>query len=140
MDLTDVGDGFQITEAIPLLDGSTMTTLVDADGNPVGTITRLDDGSTQASLPTVQDGGGGFDFSEILSKVTGFLDSAARSSQGVANEATRISRAIRGAAQGAGAGYNAPIDLKPWIIGAIAIGVGVGIAASAGSSARRRRS
>src|SRR5579871_5628791 len=96
-DLTDVGDGFQVTEAIPLIDGSTQTTLVDQNGNQVGTVTMLSDGTTQASLPTVQSSSGGsFDFSNVLSRVTGFLDSAASTAQGVANEATRVSRAVQG--------------------------------------------
>lgn len=137
-DLTDVGDGFQITEAIPLVDGSTQTTLVDQTGSPVGTITVRSDGTAQANLPQVQTSGGSFDFSNVLSRVTGILDSAAKTAQGVANEATRISRGIQGGAQGAQLGYNAPINLKPWVVGGIAIAVGVAIAASAASSSRRR--
>lgn len=113
--------GLAITDAVPLDDGGLSTTLVDANGNQVATITRLADGSATAD---VTDSGAGFDLSSIFGKVTGFLDSVAKAAKQTSDEATRISNAARGAATGAQTGYNLPTDLKPWLIGgAVLVGV-----------------
>ena len=130
-------DGFQISEIVPGDDGSFATSLLDESGQQVGTIRRLADGTTQASVPTVETDGG-YDWSKLLGKVTGFLETAASTAQGVANQATRISRGIQGATAGAKAGYTAPLDLKPWLIGGAVVAI-VAIAAASSSSSRRRR-
>lgn len=132
-------DGFQISDAVPIADGSFVTSLVDADGQQVGTVRLLPDGSTQASLPTVvQDGGGSYDWSALIGKVTGFLNNAAATAKGVADEATRISRGISGAAAGARTGYDAPIDWKPYAVAGAAVIVALAIVAGSSSSSRRR--
>jgi len=132
-------DGFRIAEAMPLEDGSFRTTLIDTDGNNVGTVTRLPDGTSTADVANLETGAGGFDWSNVLGKVTQFLDNVAASARQTSDEATRISRGITGAATGAQAGYNAPIDLKPWIIGAAAVAAALLIGKAMSSSSSRRR-
>lgn len=114
-------EGFQISEAVPLNDGSLMTTLVDQYGNTVGTVTRLSDGTTQASVDALPTDTGGFDWSGVLRGVTDFLDRVARSAQQTSDEVTRVSRGIQGAAAGAQAGYGAPLNWKPWAIAGAAV-------------------
>jgi hypothetical protein len=93
----------------------------------------LSDATITANVPAQGD------FSSILSKVTGFLDSAANTAKGVADESTRISRGIQGAAAGAKAGYNAPVNLGPYLLVGVGILV-VGIAAAAAHEHTTRRS
>jgi hypothetical protein len=132
MMLAQVGD-FQISEAVPVDGGGLRTTLVDQNGNNVGTVTRLADGTATASV----DDRGGFDWGGVLTKVTGFLDEVAKATRATSDEATRISRGIQGAATGAQAGYRAPIDWKPWAVAGGVVLVSVVVAVAASSKKRR---
>lgn len=135
----DLDDGFQISEILPGEDdGSLTTNLLDTDGNQVGTITRLADGTTQAAVAPITTDTGGYDVTSLLKKVTGFLDSAAGTAQGVANQATKLSRGIQGAATGAKAGYNLPVNWKTYALVGGTILVAVVAVASSSSSSRRR--
>ncbi len=128
-------DGFQISEVVPMDDGSLVTTLLDRDGYEVGTVRRLTDGTTQASVQNVEETPHGFDWSNVLGKVTSFLDDVAKAARETSDQAARLSHGIQGAATGAQAGYNAPLNWKPWAIA----GVAVAIAIAASSSSSRRR-
>lgn len=136
--LTNI-DGFQISEVTPVDDGSLVTTLFDATGNNVGTVRRLTDGTVTADVETLPSDTGGFDWSGILRRVTGFLDDVADNARKTADETTRISRGIKGAATGAQAAYNAPIDWKPYAIAGAAVVAAVAIAVAASGSSRRGR-
>jgi hypothetical protein len=139
---TTLDDGFQISEILPgESDGSLTTNLLDTDGNQVGTITRLSDGTTQAAVAPIATDTGGYDVSSLLKKVTGFLDNAASTAQGVANQATKLSRGIQGAATGAKAGYNLPVNWKTYAaVGGIGLVALVAIAAASSDNTARRRS
>jgi hypothetical protein len=119
-------DGLQVSDAVPMDDGSLTTTLIDANGQIVGTVTRLNDGTSTASVDpnTEDDGGQGINWQDTLGKVTGFLDNLAKQARATSDEAQRIANAARGAITGAQVGYRAPVDLKPILIGA---GVLVGV-------------
>lgn len=122
---------FQITDAVPLDDGSLTTQLVDDSGNVVATVTRMSDGTSTAD---VRSNAPAFDLSSIFGKVTGFLDAVAHGAQTVGNEAQRISNATRGAVTGARVGYNTPLNWTPVLIAAgVALVVGIAL------SPRRRR-
>jgi hypothetical protein len=123
----EIIDGLQVGDAIAQDDGSYVTTLVDQYGNQVGTVTRLVDGTAQASVQSFDVGGGeGFDWTSVLTKVTTFLDNVAKSAKQTSDEAQRLSNAAKGAIQGATIGYKAPLDLKPWLIfGGIVIAGGL---------------
>lgn len=135
----DIG-GYQITDAVPLNDGSGyMTSLVDSDGQVVATVTRTDDGAANAQLLDYSSDPG-TDWTSIFSKVTGFLDNVAKNAQQISNDATRVANAAKGAVTGAQIGYNGPIDWKPWLYaGGVVVGVLALNAAVGGSSRRRRR-
>lgn len=139
--MLDLDDGFQLADAVGYDDGSFVTSLIDQEGNNVGSITRLFDGTVTSTVPeTDYSGGSGFDFSKLLGKVTGFLDNVATTARSSADEATRISRGVQGAAAGAKAGYNAPVGYTPLLIAGAAILVAVvAVAAAAGSHSSRRR-
>lgn len=132
-------DGFQIAEAFPQSDGSLVTTLIDTDGNNVGTVRRLTDGTVTADMASLESGSGGFDWSTVLGKVTQFLDDVAVKTRQAADEATRISRGIKGAQTGAAAGYNAPLHWQPWAIGGVAVAAVLIVGAVVSSRPRRRR-
>jgi hypothetical protein len=127
-------DGFQLTDVATAGDGSYSTSLLDETGTVVATVTRLPSGLAQAS---VVDDGSASDWATVLSNVTGFLENVATGARRASDEVTRISNAARGAVTGAQVGYNAPIDLKPWII-AGGVVVAAGLLWSAASSSGRR--
>jgi hypothetical protein len=130
-------DGFQISDASPADDGSLSTNLIDDAGNVVGTVTRLSDGTATASVQNFATDSGGFDWSGVLGKVTSFLDNVANAAQTTGQEATRVSRAIKGGVTGAQVGYNAPLNWKPWAIGGAAV-LAVALIAASSQPSRRR--
>jgi len=137
----DLGSGFQISDAVPLDDGSLTTSLIDREGFVVGTVTRLPNGTATASVVPLESATGdtdGFAWEGILGKVTSFLDDVAKAARDASEQAQRISNAAKGAAAGAQAGYNAPVNWKPYAIGA-AVVLGLAAVAAVSSSSRRRR-
>lgn len=131
-------DGFQVSELVPLDDGSVRTDLFDTAGNVVGSVTRLGDGSGfTADVEPLDSDTGGFDWTATLKKVTDFLDTVADTTRQTADQTTRVSRAIKGAQAGAQAGYSAPLDWKPWAIAGVSLALLLGVAAAAHPSRRR---
>lgn len=132
-------DGLQIFDAnpVPMDDGSLSTRLVDASGAVVATVTRSANGISTASVDPALTTDSGFDLGKLLNQVTGFLDQVAAAAKQTSDQAQRVSNAVQGAATGARAGYNLPLDLKPWLI---AGGVVVGALIIAQAVRRPRRS
>lgn len=130
-------DGFQVADATVNDDGSVTTTLYDTDGNNVGTVTRLPDGTSSANVEPLASDTGGFDWAATIKNVTNFLNQVAAAQRAAADTTTRVSRAITSGVAGAQAGYNAPIDWRPWAIAGGAILV-VGLMVSNARPSRRR--
>lgn len=123
-------DDLQISDAIPLSDGSYSTDLVDSTGNVVATVTRLPDGTAQAD---VSSSSSGFDITGALKKASSFLDSVVNISKTAQSDVTRVQNAIKGAQ----VGFSAPTTATPYLIGA---GLLIAVIAIAHNSGRRSRS
>lgn len=85
------------------------TQLIDeASGRPIAVLQQTRTGT----MVSVQDRG-----SDMFSRLTGFLDSVAGKISDASTQVQKINNAARGAAAGAKAGYSAPTDWKPLLLG-----------------------
>lgn len=113
-------DDLQISDAIPLDDGSYSTDLVDTSGNVVATVTRLADGTSTADVSNTASSGG-FDIGGLLTKASTFLDNVAKGTQALNTDVKKVQNAITGAK----AGFTAPTTAMPYLIAGGILIVGI---------------
>lgn len=92
------------------------TQLIDEmSGQPIAVLQRTTNG-TMISVPQTVN-------VDLFSRVTGFLDTVAGKISDASTQVQKINNAAKGAAAGAKAGYSAPTDWKPLLLGGGALAV-----------------
>jgi len=111
------------------LDPSQPTSIVDQDGYTVAVVQRSSSGAVTVDVPDQPTRS----VAGVVQSVTGFLDKVAGTLTNVATQLQKTGNAVRGGAAGAQAGYNAPTDLTPYLVGGVVV-LGLALLTS-----RRRR-
>lgn len=90
--------------------------------------TQVVDRDSGAPVALVRQGSSGLEMmptttrsANIVNTVTGFIDKAAGTLAQLATDVQKVGNAVKGGAAGASAGYNAPTNLQPWLIGGAAV-------------------
>lgn len=113
------------------LDPSQPTQIFDQDGMTVAVVQRTPDGTIAVDIPNSPSRS----VAGIVQSVTGFLDKVAGTLTNIATQVEKTGNAVRGGAAGAQAGYRAPTDMTPYLVGGLFV---LGAAMLFGG--RRRRS
>lgn len=96
-------NGGDVTQPTALVDQTT--------GNTVAVLQQLPNGNVQVQPASSQSVG------SVVQSVTGFIDRVAGELSQIGTQLQKTGNAVKGAAAGAQAGYNAPTDWKPIVIG-----------------------
>jgi hypothetical protein len=112
-------------------DATLPTQILDQDGYTIAVVQRTPAGTVAVTVPDSPTRS----VAGVVQSVTGFLDKVAGTLTNIATQLQKTGNAVKGGAAGASAGYNAPTDLTPYLIGGLVL-LGVGMLAS---SSRGRR-
>lgn len=94
-------------------DSTQPTQIVDQNGATTAIVQRLADGSIDVKVPTTSN----VDVRSVVNTVTGFIDKVAGTLTNIGTEVQKVGNAVKGGAAGAQAGYSAPTDSTPYLIG-----------------------
>ncbi|MEP6494496.1 MAG: hypothetical protein ABJF01_17560 [bacterium] len=97
-------------------DVSQPTQILDQNGYTVAVVSVVN-GQKHVMVPDSPS----YSVSGVLQTVTGFIDSVAGTLTNLNAQIQRGANAVRGAAAGAQAGYNAPLTFTPYLLGAGAV-------------------
>lgn len=92
------------------------TSIVDQLGYTVAVVSKAN-GQTSVFVPDAPT----YSVTGVLQSVTGFIDEVAGTISNLGAQIQRAGNAVRGGAAGAQAGYDAPLTLTPYLLGAGAV-------------------